>query len=327
MDDFELLRHRIPGYEAFYIPDYVTLEEEQYLIRKITETPQQKWKQLANRRLQVWGGEITVKNVLLAQEMPPFLRSYPNIMPRLQDTGVFASSPHRGPNHVILNEYLPGQGIMPHEDGPTYHPVVATISLGSHSVFHYYRYNPADAHSPDGTAAPPREGGRSIDATPVLTLFLEPRSLVISRGPMYTSHLHGIRETSQDRISRGDKNMPPTLTDLGVQIANWKMLSGQEAKKAMQAGGVLQRGIRYSLTCRDVERVSCAKPFASMTAQEAARRSCDHKRWWRCSGPNGISVELLPTCTSRHYWHRSPAFVVLTTYKSAPLTFGRRRRM
>lgn len=239
----------------------VKLEEERYLIRKITETPQQKWKQLANRRLQVWGGEITSKNVLFTQAMPPFLGLYPDIITRLKDTGVFASSSHGAPNHVILNEYLPGQGIMPHEDGPSYYPVVATISLGSHSVFHYYQYNPADDRLPDRTRTPPHEGGRSIDPRPVLTLFLEPRSLVISKGPMYTSHLHGIRETSKDRIFRGDDNMPPTLADLNVDIANWDMLSGREAKKAMQEGGVLQRGVRYSLTCRDVERISCAKPF------------------------------------------------------------------
>jgi len=207
------------------------------------------------------GGEITSKSALFTQEMPPFIALYPDIITRLKDTGAFASSSHASPNHVILNEYLPGQGIMPHEDGPTYYPVVATISLGSHTVFHYYQYNPADDRLQHGRGTPANEGGRSIDPKPVLTLFLEPRSLVISRGPMYTSHLHGIRETFEDRISRSNKNMPPTLTDFDVHIANWEMLSGQEAKKVMQEGGVLQRGVRYSLTCRDVERVSSAKQF------------------------------------------------------------------
>ncbi|KAF8064327.1 hypothetical protein FPV67DRAFT_1504516 [Lyophyllum atratum] len=261
MKTLELLRHGVAGHEAFYIPDFVTPDEERYLLRKITETPQQKWKQLANRRLQLWGGEITSNNVLFTQTMPPFLGVYPDIITRLKDTGVFASSPHGGPNHVILNEYLPGQGIMPHEDGPTYHPVVATISLGSHSLFHYYQYKPTDDQQWDGTAVPRNQGGRTIDPTPVLTLFLEPRSLVISRGHMYTSHLHGIREISEDRISRSDITKPPTVTDLNVHIANWEMLSGKEAKKVMQEGGVLQRGVRYSLTCRDVERVSSAKSF------------------------------------------------------------------
>lgn len=40
-------------------------------------------------------------------------------------------------NHVLVNEYLPGQGIMPHQDGPAYFPVVAIISLGSPAVMRF----------------------------------------------------------------------------------------------------------------------------------------------------------------------------------------------
>lgn len=42
------------------------------------------------------------------------------------------------PNHVLVNEYLPGQGIMPHEDGAAYRPVVATVSLGSAAVVEFW---------------------------------------------------------------------------------------------------------------------------------------------------------------------------------------------
>ena len=75
----------------------------------------------------------------------------------------------KGPNHVLVNEYLPGQGIMPHTDGPLFHPTIATVlrfyspvqtkktrcltfvkvTLGSHSVLRL--------HSPlgeDGVALP-----------------------------------------------------------------------------------------------------------------------------------------------------------------------------
>lgn len=41
-------------------------------------------------------------------------------------------------NHVLVNEYLPGQGIMPHQDGPAYFPVVAIISLGSPAVMRFF---------------------------------------------------------------------------------------------------------------------------------------------------------------------------------------------
>jgi len=50
-----LSEYHVPGTtDTYYIPDFVTGDEETYLLRKIQETPQPKWKQLSNRRLQTW---------------------------------------------------------------------------------------------------------------------------------------------------------------------------------------------------------------------------------------------------------------------------------
>ncbi|VDB92215.1 unnamed protein product [Peniophora sp. CBMAI 1063] len=228
----DLSAQHVPGSDrTYYIPNFVTEEEEEYLVRKILEAPQPKWRQLAKRRLQTWGGDLTPKNILIPQPMPPFMTEYPNLISRLRATGAFADSPHGEPNHVIMNEYLPGQGIMPHQDGPAYHPVVATLSLGSHTVMHYYRYNsPSD---------------RSIDPSPVLSLLLEPRSLVITTAALYTECLHGIEGVGEDVLG-------------GVRLANGGMVPSE------RRDGVMGRGTRYSLTCRDVERVasvSAAKMF------------------------------------------------------------------
>ncbi|KAF9074374.1 hypothetical protein BDP27DRAFT_1258892 [Rhodocollybia butyracea] len=237
--------------EVFYIPDFITEEEEAYLIRKIQDAPQYNWKALANRRLQLWGGQLTSKNVLLAQPLPSFVEVYPNILDRLKSSGAFSTSPHKVLNHIILNEYLPGQGIMPHQDGPAYHPVVATISLRSHTAFHYYRYTTENQDVLDATA-------RIIVPTPVLSVLLEPRSVIITSGSMYTSHLHGIQEQKVDHITAGDgeTGCPPKFTDLDVVVANWRLLTGTQVKSAMFKGGALERGVRYSLTCRDVEKVA-----------------------------------------------------------------------
>lgn len=43
------------------------------------------------------------------------------------------------PNHVLINEYHPDQGIMPHCDGPLYDPLVAILSLGSSVVFDFWK--------------------------------------------------------------------------------------------------------------------------------------------------------------------------------------------
>ncbi|KAL5478988.1 hypothetical protein ACEPAI_2276 [Sanghuangporus weigelae] len=287
--------------QAYYIPEFISEDEERYLLRQIYDAPKPKWKNLENRRLQVWGmnlfspytyavphnipgGDLTPSNKLLAQALPSFLTNYPDVVGRLRATGAFSKSKHGAPNHVIVNEYLPLQGIMPHEDGPSYHPVVATISLGSHTVFHYYRYktestsgvprmsdslsdhgqindvDPAQSSSPGGH-------GRVIDMSrPVLSLLLEPRSLVITTQQLYTDHLHGIDPLSEDvflpasSLSRSDSVL--TVQDsvgnhaqVGVQVANSTLIKDPKLREIVANGGKLKRGTRISLTCRDVENV------------------------------------------------------------------------
>jgi alkylated DNA repair protein alkB homolog 6 len=80
-----------------------------------------------------------------------------------------------------------------------------------------------------------------------LSLFLEPRSLVITAQEQYTEYAHGIDAISEDHVARG-----------GQEIANAGMLgngSSSAAANLLTEGGVLLRQARYSLTCRDVARV------------------------------------------------------------------------
>lgn len=122
-----------------------------------------------------------------------------------------------------MNEYRPGQGIFPHEDGAAYHPVVATVSLGSALVLDIY------AKNSDG----PRE------EQPRWHILQEGRSLLISCGEIYEDCLHGISEVT---VEEG----------LGPErIANWGLLGD---KKEFEEGE-WQRGTRVSLTFRDVIRV------------------------------------------------------------------------
>lgn len=41
----------------------------------------------------------------------------------------------------------------------------------------------------------------------------------------------------------------------GLEIANMNLLQDKEICQAIQTGSPLNRGVRYSLTCRDVEHV------------------------------------------------------------------------
>ena len=45
----------IPG-QAFYVPNFISESDEQYLLSQINKTSKVKWTQLSNRRLQNWGG-------------------------------------------------------------------------------------------------------------------------------------------------------------------------------------------------------------------------------------------------------------------------------
>jgi len=72
---------------------------------------------------------------------------------------------------------------------------------------------------------------------------------------------HSIRAIVEDVVSREDSQRPPALSDVNVNIDNWEMVTREEIRKVMDEGGVLRRRPRYSLTCRDVERVRNVKSF------------------------------------------------------------------
>ncbi len=152
--------------------------------------------------------------------------------------------------------------------------MVCTISLGSHAVVNYYRYKPQDAElstqeaqkeelttqgqSTTGSPCP-------IDPDPVLSLLLEPRSLVITSSELYTHHLHGISPNTDDEfICSEDSDLESEASEITVDrsigksrisVANVAHLSGEKEREAVLQGGVLERGTRVSLTCRSVEEV------------------------------------------------------------------------
>jgi len=117
---------------AYYIPNFITTEEETRLITQIKNVPKPKWTFLKNRSLQNWGGKPHPKG-MLSEPLPKWLQFYVDTISALNLYG----DDKRKANHVLINQYNPGQGIMPHEDGPLYFPVISTISLGCHTVLNF----------------------------------------------------------------------------------------------------------------------------------------------------------------------------------------------
>jgi len=107
---------------AYYIPNFITKDEEVTILNKIATAPKPRWKQLTHRRLQAWPSEL-VQDRLLDSPLPPWLQE--PIIPRIKSipmsnddpSHLFDESPHSRPNHVLINEYPPGVGIMPHKVG------------------------------------------------------------------------------------------------------------------------------------------------------------------------------------------------------------------
>ncbi|KAM0278079.1 hypothetical protein ACHAQH_005370 [Verticillium albo-atrum] len=152
---------------AFYIPDFLSEEEESNILQRIAEAPKPRWKQLTHRRLQTWPSEL-VQNKLIEAPLPRWLES-PVItrlckLSRSDDDvpgNIFSDSPHKRPNHVLINEYPPGIGIMPHK-----------ASLG-------------------------KEDG-ALNPEPIWRILQEPRSLLITADALYTDYLHGIADLEVD---------------------------------------------------------------------------------------------------------------------------------
>lgn len=204
---------------VYYIPEFITLEEEERIIERVSSAPKPKWTQLSHRRLQNWGG-IPHPKGMIAEKLPEWLLVFTE---RIGKLGLFGG---KQPNHVLVNEYLPGQGIMPHLDGPLFYPTVTTISCGSHTVLNFCSPRQSD-----------EAVVQSVDDLKVASLLLERRSLVVLQDDMYTKYLHGIAEVRCDTVSGAE--------------ANLRLCGGQYS-----TGAELQRTTRISLTVRHVPHTS-----------------------------------------------------------------------
>lgn len=90
----------------------------------------------AGRRLQNLGG-IIHKQGLISAPLPSWLQ--PLVARLAAETGIYGNvgGDVGQPNHVLVNAYQPGEGILPHEDGPLYHPAVAILGLGAPAVVRF----------------------------------------------------------------------------------------------------------------------------------------------------------------------------------------------
>ena len=108
---------------------------------------------------------------MIAEPIPDWLQQYVNRINSVD--GIFKEGIQA--NHVLVNEYLPGNGILPHLDGPLFYPVISTISLGSSVALDFY--DPIDnKNSSDSTQFQDRHK---------FSIYVQPRSLLVLCDQLY----------------------------------------------------------------------------------------------------------------------------------------------
>ncbi|RDX79285.1 Alpha-ketoglutarate-dependent dioxygenase alkB-like 6, partial [Mucuna pruriens] len=235
----KLARYKVGSLPTlFYVPDFITDSDQSLLLDNIYGAPASKWKILKNRRLQNW--------------VPPWLT---NLTQKInEESGLFPSAM----NHVLINEYLPNQGIMPHQDGPAYFPVVAILSLGSpvvmdftpHARFKLDSQDDIDKDSDGGTEI----GNKWLDDHHPFSVLLMPRSLLIFKNKAYSDYLHGIKDCTVHCYD-GAVNEAEALKH---KESKGDLFSSEDALETIgkeEYKNISRTSNRISLTCRLVPKV------------------------------------------------------------------------
>lgn len=158
-----------------YLPCYITTYEEAELLRRIDAEP---WSNELERRVQHYGYKYDYKSRRIDDSMrvgdlPPWLLELAN---RLCTKELFTTLP----DQVIVNEYLPGQGIFTHIDcEPCFGETIASLTLGSGCVMDF-------AHRSTGERIP---------------MYLESRSLVVLREDARYVWRHAIAKRQTDHFA------------------------------------------------------------------------------------------------------------------------------
>lgn len=116
-----------------YLPGYVPPRLEARLLTLLDASP---WLDDLKRRVQHYGYRYDYKSRRIDYSM--YLGALPKwcdyYARQLASEGIFTSPP----DQVIVNEYLPGQGIAPHIDcTPCFEDTIVSISLGSACIMNF----------------------------------------------------------------------------------------------------------------------------------------------------------------------------------------------
>lgn len=174
--------HGING--LVYLPEYVSLEHHDWLLSQIDAGP---WDTSMKRRVQHHGFRYDYKARTVTQDM--FLGELPTWLSRIA-----IQLHHDGlieivPDQVIINEYMPGQGISAHTDcEPCFGDRIFSLSLGGGVIMELSR--------------PEQEK---------IEILLTPRSLLMLHGEARYDWKHAIPARIQDNGIKRDRRVSLTF--------------------------------------------------------------------------------------------------------------------
>jgi alkylated DNA repair dioxygenase AlkB len=158
-----------------YHDNFITSAEHSELINIIDEQP---WLDDLKRRVQHYGYKYDYKRrnidkTMHLGEIPDWCK---NIGIKLQANGIIDFMP----DQVIINEYLPGQGISNHIDcEPCFNDTIISLSLKSSCIMQFTN---------------------NLNAQKVIPILLEPCSLVVLKKDARYNWMHGIKAVKTDNF-------------------------------------------------------------------------------------------------------------------------------
>lgn len=167
--------HDIPP-GLIYVENFVDEHEERTLI---TEIDHMKWSNELKRRVQHYGYKYDYKDKAIGPkigELPSFCDL---VIKRMDEESLLFNQP----DQLIINEYLPGQGIAPHVDRVQwFDDNIFCLSLGSNYTMVF----------------------KHLDSTLTATVLLERRSVVLMTKQSRYRWLHSIQPKKTDEFN-GEK--------------------------------------------------------------------------------------------------------------------------
>ncbi|MEN9613521.1 MAG: hypothetical protein RLZZ628_4335 [Bacteroidota bacterium] len=162
-----------------YIPAFITVEEQQNLLESIDKN---EWLNDLKRRVQHYGYKYNYRKRNIDLSMK--IGALPNWAIQIGQKLLAQDLIKQEPDQLIINEYLPGQGIANHIDcEPCFEDGIASISLGSACCIEF-----TNGHN----------------RSEIIPILLEPRSAIVMKGIARYDWQHGIKAVKMD-IWQGQK--------------------------------------------------------------------------------------------------------------------------